>query len=564
MSLNNSKIKMILLGDFTEYNLEVNNDVFEVQQTNGISEAIETCFGSIEQSCYFNLIISDFKNKEDSFELLKQFLEYNKRELIVSNNSGYPIFLFLENTNFNKKVLFSYFLENITYLELEPALNISSHNILFCNNTRESIEEKILMEITNYFFQKDFINNNDIRYDASINFLFMGITGCGKSTFINYLLGKKRSFQGVSHNVKTIRALKCSHNLFPICFNDSEGFEVNKTDQKEKIENTLKNNLKEELGNKTHIALYLVEGPLENKRGINYSDVEMLVKLNTYKIHYYLIMTKEPKEDEAFKKSSQRFFKRLIRDLSTDKVNKYFSEKPNIQDLQDIINKLENRTFSMDLLKGSSKSIKNLISQINNDLLLDKEIHNNFIDKAKEITSESYELKINISGEIKMGTNLRQDIKKELITPFFYYKNLNFLDKKAKAQEAIKEARDVSQWRKLFFCYNSKMKSNRKEMFEKIKTIYSCINLKSSLILDNYSEKERTKWFYDEEHTQKLGDKLIDIYEKEYKKIKDIDKIINSCKEYNNSINQFSKYMDQIINMKINDTPIPYDVDLIE
>ena len=118
MSLNNSKIKMILLGDFTEYNLEVNNDVFEVQQTNGISEAIETCFGSIEQSCYFNLIISDFKNKEDSFELLKQFLEYNKRELIVSNNSGYPIFLFLENTNFNKKILFSYFLENITYFAI--------------------------------------------------------------------------------------------------------------------------------------------------------------------------------------------------------------------------------------------------------------------------------------------------------------------------------------------------------------------------------------------------------------------------------------------------------------
>ena len=541
----------------------MNEKYFEVFQTNRIIEAIKTCFESIEELCYFNLIISDFKNKEDSFELLKQFLEYNKKENIVSNNSGYPIFLFLENENFDKKILFSYFLENITNLELKPVLNISSHNILFCKNTKECIQEKIMMDIVNYFFQKDFIRNNNIRYNASINFLLMGITGCGKSTLINYLLGKKRSFQGLSHNVKTTRALKCSHNLFPICFNDSEGFEVSKTDQK-KVEDTLKNNLEEEFGKRTHIALYLVEGPLENKRGIDYPDVEMLVKLNTYKIHYYLIMTKEPNEDETFKKSTQRFFKKLIRDLSTNKINKYFSEKPNIQDLKEISDKLENRTFSMDLLKGSSKSIKNLFSQINSDLLLDKEIHNNFINKAKEIPSESFELKINISGEIENGTNLHRDIKKELITPFFYFKSLNFLNKKAQAQKAIKEARDVSQWRKLFFCYNSKMESNRKEMFEKIKTIYSCINLKSSLILGNYSKKERTKWFYDEEHTQKLGDKLIDIFEEEYKKIKDIDKIINACKEYNDSIYHFSQYIEQFINMKINDTSIPYDVDFVE
>ena len=194
---------------------------------------------------------------------------------------------------------------------------------------------------------------------------------------------------------------------------------------------------------------------------------------------------------------------------------------------------------------------------------MDKQIHTDFINKTKEMSSKSFELKINISGETENGTNLFEDITKELTTPFFYLKTLKTLNKKSEALKVIKEAKDISKWRKLFFCYNSKVEEKRKEMFEKIKNIYSCVDLNSSLIENRFSEEERKSWFYNEKYTEKLGQKLIDIYEEEYKKKSEIDKIIIACKEYNDSIDEFIKYKNQFLNMKVNDTYI-YDIDLIE
>ena len=151
----NSKIMIILLGDLSEYNLE-SNEIMNVREVKQFEKAIEIYEESIEDSCYFNIILSDYKKTEDAFKLLKQFLEYNSENKIVPNSSGYPFFLFLENKNFNKKILYSYYEENIRSLKIDSALNINSHNILFCKNTKESIGEKIAMELTSYFFQKDF------------------------------------------------------------------------------------------------------------------------------------------------------------------------------------------------------------------------------------------------------------------------------------------------------------------------------------------------------------------------------------------------------------------------
>lgn len=561
----NSKIKLILLGKFSEYNFE-SNKIMNVSEVEKIEEALKIYEESIDDSCYFNIILSDYKKKEDAFKLLKQFLEYNIENKIVSNSSGYPFFLFLENKNFNKKILYSYYEENISSLKIDSVLNINSHNILFCQNSKESIGEKITMQLTSYFFQKDFKKNN-IKYDSCINILFMGITGCGKSTFINYLLGKNCAFQAISHSGKSFRSITYSHDLFPICCKDSEGFEVNKTEQKSKIEETLGNNIKSELDKRTHIAFYLIKGPSGTERGIDYPDVDMLLQLNHYKIHYYLIMTKEPIEDDSFSISTKRFFKKLIKDIRSNKKRYEFSKIEDndilIKNLEEVSAKLETRTFSIDLLKGSSESIKKLLFKINNDLSMDKQIHTDFINKTKEMSSKSFELKINISGETENGTNLFEDITKELTTPFFYLKTLKTLNKKSEALKVIKEAKDISKWRKLFFCYNSKVEEKRKEMFEKIKNIYSCVDLNSSLIENRFSEEERKSWFYNEKYTEKLGQKLIDIYEEEYKKKSEIDKIIIACKEYNDSIDEFIKYKNQFLNMKVNDTYI-YDIDLIE
>ena len=220
----------------------------------------------------------------------------------------------------------------------------------------------------------------------------------------------------------------------------------------------------------------------------------------------------------------------------------------------------------MDLLMGksNSKSINKLLDKIKKDLDTDKEIHNKFIRKAKEINYGNYTVEINISGETeKYNTNLAVDIKKELITPFFYGKTNKVLNKREEAEKVIKEAEDVSFWGNLIFGYNSKVETKRKEMFEKIKNIYSCVNIESNLNDKNYSENERNKWFYQKENTRELGEALVDIFEEEYKKLSELEKFINACREFNDSINEFFKYTQQFINMKINNTSIAYDVDLI-
>ena len=54
----NSKIMLILLGDFSEFTIE-SNEILNVRQVNSIEKAIENYEKSIDNSCYFNIILSD-------------------------------------------------------------------------------------------------------------------------------------------------------------------------------------------------------------------------------------------------------------------------------------------------------------------------------------------------------------------------------------------------------------------------------------------------------------------------------------------------------------------------
>ena len=324
--------------------------------------------------------------------------------------------------------------------------------------------------------------------------------------------------------------------MFPISFIDFVGLDEQTLEFSERF-------LKEELDNKTHVCFYLVNGP----RVFNYTFLKilfMLFKLNTYNIHYYLIKTKEKEENNLFNKQTQNFFNKFISKYNDESSNEYKFIKDNkmsIKNLEEIRDQLENRTFSIDLLeeKSNSKSINELLIRIKKDLNENKEIHNKFIRKVKEIN-----YKFDFS-----------DIKKELITPFFYGKIVDkSLNKKKEAEKVLKEIEDVSFWKKLIFSFNSELETKKKEMIEKLKNIYSCIDLKIS-INDN-------KWFYQTESIKELGEKLINIFDEEYKNF-ELKKFINDCIDYNYSIDEFSKYTEHVINMKINDKFIAYDVDLI-
>ena len=567
---------LILLGDLNKFNFH-SGEKLQVTQCSKIEKAYEVLEDNVSNSFYNNIIFSDFKTKEDGFKLLRYFIEKNSEEKTISNSSGYPFFMFLNNEHFNKKILCSYYLDNISNIKkVKKSLNLPSQNIIFCDDNDESVFYKITKDLSSYFYQMDFMENNDLDYGSGINIIFAGNTGCGKSTFINYMMGKKRAFQAITNSIKSFLSNKYSHIKYPISFIDTEGFEISTPIQKNKLEEKLKNNQKEDLTNRTHIAFYLISGPSDCNRPIDYSDIEILLELLYYKIHIYLIMTKEPDtSSEDYQKEVFKFIKGLIKDVERNRkqdkikslyINDIKDKVTLIKRLNELKFNLENRTFTIDLMLGSNKSIIKILKSVEKDLKKDMEIHEKFIKKVKEIEKQNYKIKINISGEEK-DSNLGEDIKKILNTPFFYKKAIKKTDKKEEALSIIKEALYVSQLLKLIFRYNINVEKNRKEMFKKISNIYSQVSLNvkigSELLIDSYSIEERNSWFYSEKYTKKLGKKLIDIYEQEYQKYSDIEMIMFKCEEFNKSIGQFSNYIKDIEGMKLNGKEILYDCDLV-
>ena len=80
-----------------------------------------------------------------------------------------------------------------------------------------------------------------------------------------------------------------------------------------------------------------------------------------------------------------------------------------------------------------------------------------------------------------------------------------------RAKKVIKEAQDVSSIRKLFFCYNSKIRDNRKKILNEILSIFECKYLTIDLLESRLSNKEKDEWFYQHVCTEDLGNKIIAI-----------------------------------------------------
>ncbi len=91
--------------------------------------------------------------------------------------------------------------------------------------------------------------------------------------------------------------------------------------------------------------------------------------------------------------------------------------------------------------------------------------------------------------------------------------------------------------------------------------IYDCTNLSIELIDRKFSSQERNSWYFDNEVTGELGNKIIDICEYEYKKMNIVNRNINYCINFNKFINEFDKYVNDFLNFKINGEIFPYDCD---
>ena len=557
------KIQLMHFEGFKKYGVEFDKSIERFQYKKE-EDIIKQYDNNIENNQYFNIIFLNHDNKEDAFKFIQLFMKKAEEASSAKNNNDYPFFVFFENPKFTKEILYSYYLEQTKEMEISRFYDLKSQNIYFVK-TKEDIENLIVNEITNYYYEFDFKSDSPVvNSNYKIEMLFMGQTGCGKSTFINYLLGKLRAFSASMNNFKSKGGIY-SHTKYPLSIKDTEGFEVNSEDQQKKIFEILKKNIEEELSNRTHIAFYLIPGPFNSNRDLDYSCIGSLIKLEEYNIHYYLIMTKDFEEGKHFSKASIRFLNGIIKKRDFEKINSELKDEQLVKVLENIKHKLEDRIFSVDVSKRESKTIKSLLKQIFEDLLVEKKNNEDFIKVLQSKKEKGSTFKIDFSGEkvendknnLEFPSNLKN-------SPFFNLKKFSNDSKmkEERAEQVIKEAQDVSSIRKLFFCYNSKIKDNRKKMLKKILSIFECKNLTIDLLESKLSYKEKDEWFYQHDCTEDLGKAIIRICQEEDKKRDIVDKYIDYCIGFNKSIDEFGKFTEEFTNFKLNGERIPYDSDI--
>lgn len=556
------RISLIITDNFPKEIRIEENELFLICNEKNDNDAFDRLKQNIDESILFSAILSGHKTVEDTYGLLKSFLDYNIDNDI--ENSNYPFFIFIENDNLNKKKLYSYYLEQEKERkDFEENFVIDSKIILFIN-VSENINEK-LNYILNYYHRKNMQIKNYLYSSPYIKIMFVGATGTGKSTMLNELNGQKLAYSSCENQTKTQdnqngKTLMFKNKRYPILNQDTEGFEIADNSQIEKVNNNVNKNISNNLNERLHIVIYL----FKNGRGLDFSDIEFFVKLHELKILYYGVDPRNEGKDKILRDKAKRLIKDLIKRIKNNNYNETinnlfnkFSDKNHlIEILNEMMNMINRRFFSSNILSKTSKGKVNLLQQIKTDLFEIKRIHESFIQKIDQLNFNDEKMRISISGNIlKKDTKNYYQILDD--SPFFYKYSLDDI----KRQEAEKLLKDVDVSAAWLFWYNSKVENLRKDILKKIQMIYS--DVKINVEVDNKIYDTTEKHFYKTEKTKIFIKQLIDFYAEKYKEIGLNQKYYTACKDYNKSIEEFGKYVKEFSNSKLKEEPILYDLDLV-
>ena len=556
-------ISLIYISNFPKNLRETSDKLFNNYEVEDDKSAFQKLENNINNNILYNVILSGHKTIEDAYGLLKKYLDYNIESGYCFDNSNYPFFLFIENEKLNKKKLYAYYLENEKKREepLEAGLGIDSKNILF-SNFEYNVKDK-LNSVMNYYHRKDVSVKNFTYYSPYIKFMFVGVTGTGKSTMINELNGEKISYSSSENHIKTRlnkdRKLIFKNRKYPILNQDTEGFEIADNTQIDQVNNNINKNEGIEFNERLHIVIYLVK----NERGLDNNDFPLLVKLHQLKILYYILWPRKEGMDQLLKGKGNRTIKSLISNLEKNEPNtqKIFKDlkltnTELINILKEMSLKLNKIIFSADIMAGDSKGKINLLEKIKKDLENIYKIHDNYIKNVESLQNKQEKFKISISGNILLKnedniTYLLDD------SPFFYKFSID--DIKRKEAEKLLDDYDVSALWLLW--YNGRVERLRKNILESLKKIYSEVKVDAEIDFKNYLDNESS--FYKTECTKKFIENLIDFFAEKYKELELNKKYYSLCKEYNESIKQFYKYVEEVKNMKLNEEQVRYDIDFI-
>ena len=565
----NLPVSLIFVDNFPNDLKFEGNELFNVFNVKNDSSAFETLETNINKKNCYNVILSGHKTVEDGYGLLKSFLNYNIEKEYCFDNSNYPFFLFIENEKFNKKKLYAHYIENIEneseIKDLEEGYEIDSKNILF-SNLSMNVKEK-LNGVLNYYHRKNTQVNINPFYTPYIKIMYCGVTGTGKSTLINEYNGEKIAYSSSENYLKTKpektetknkNQMLFKNRLYPILNQDTEGFEIGDFSQIVTVNNNIDKNEGKNFEERLHIVIYV----LKNDRGLDNNDILILLKLHQMKILYYALHPKIKGKDKNLRRKAKALISDLIEklknnDVETKKLFKDYQDKNNLMKiLEDMNNKLQERIFSANILSRKSNEKVNLLNKIKEDLLVIYNIHKNFIKKIENFTKEKEECKIGISGDVIKKSE--EDFTKILDdSPFFYKYSIDDIKRK-EAEELLNDC-DVSILWLVF--YNKKVKNYRKEILNKIKNIYSDVNIDAKIDENIFSNEE--SWFYKTKNTKEFITQLINLFAEKYKQLELSKKYYTICKEYNTSIQLFGKYVEEYSNVKLNNKPVNFDIDFI-
>ena len=152
----------------------------------------------------------------------------------------------------------------------------------------KKLNERELLEKDNYLITK---------YPFTINILLCGRPGAGKSTLINRILGKQKSYAKIGNNSITSKIVKYIHEKYPLVLYDSPGFETN--DNITSVQNliTQKNKTLNEEKNRIHCIFYLLNQ--KSERGFFGNEYQFLSSLIEQNLDLYIITTHAENEDNS-------------------------------------------------------------------------------------------------------------------------------------------------------------------------------------------------------------------------------------------------------------------------
>ena len=320
-------------------------------------------FNEIDEKEIQNIIIFNISFKEAE-SILEKFIKKIDGSI---GNDEFPFFIFYRDQNSANDFDLKKLILNINNIQKEiiDSCKLDSRNIYI--DTEETFINTI-QKIYNYY-NGDFIINFDEdddekkeKYNISktINILIMGKRGCGKSTFINRILGEKRAYSHI--NAKTPKTREYYHKNFPIKLIDSAGFEVAGLNEIKDIDKYLEeNNLTyKNIKKRVHFIFYL----LKANDKLEESVIQIMQKLHSYNIEIFFIITYSNKGEENLFKNN---FKEQI------KKNKIFPKEK----IKDIIN----NTFCIDSFNIKySKTISDIFLLISCKLKEYKESNNLIIE----------------------------------------------------------------------------------------------------------------------------------------------------------------------------------------